>query len=233
MSDLEAYSVLCQQHGIDTSKYLTSEEAKYVRDAFQKVITDKTKSKDKNSGNTFMHRDYSEKIKRRLEKANLKDPLLPPTTIDESIHMAQIYAKLYVFENSLRLFTTKVMEKKYGRDWWNLINSPKFLKMKSGADSRIADEKRNAWHGKRGVHPINYTDLKDFYDFIDENWPLFKSYFPSKDWLLTRLGEISRSRNCVDHHNLLRSIDITRLDVYFEDWFNQLNSIKENFREER
>lgn len=227
MVDIEAYSVLCQQNGIDTSRYLSSEEAKRVRDVYQLIQPKSNGQISERNGGKNSLQGIIPSISKKVSKTKLKDPLLPSNTLVNAVEMSKVYAKLFVFENSLRVFVSLIMEKKYGNDWWNLLNTPKAIQMKRGAEKRMADEKRNPWHGKRGSHPIYYTDLSDFADFIDEKWPDFKEFFPSKEWIKTRIDEISRSRNCVDHHNCLNDNDISRLNVYFEDWFIQLDSSKQ------
>jgi hypothetical protein len=225
MSDLEAYSVLCHQNGVDTSKFLTPEEAKHVRETYQAMkvkikepIIEKIEENESLNG-------LVQKVVKKSPKIRRKEPLLPASIIEDAKNMSKIYTELYIFENSLRLFICFVMEKKYGIDWWNLLDTPKAISMRNGAIARIADETRNPWHGKRGRHPIFFTDLFDFVDFIDEKWPDFKPFFPNKEWIKIRISEISRSRNCVDHHNPIQKNDQMRLEVYFNDWYKQIGPI--------
>ena len=93
---------------------------------------------------------------------------------------------------------------------------------------RISKESANPWHGKRGSAPIFYTDIKHLFSIIKNNWPDFEDLFPNQNWIETRISEIEISRNIVAHNNPLAKRDIQRLSLYFEDWENQINIIKES-----
>ncbi len=231
-TDLEAYAVLCQINGIDSIKYLDSNSAINVRDACIKIRNrnrkiDSTEIKD--SSKKCRNNAQSMKIIKIGECLELRDPLLPQKILNDAKDMTYLYAIVYVFENSVREVIKIIMTKKFGKDWWDYLLTPKAMKMKKNANNRIQDEKINAWHGKRGNHPIYYTDLDDFYDFIDEYWPDFKNIFQDKSWVKTRIKEISRSRNTIDHHNPLASKDGTRVKIYCDDWFLQIDANKEKF----
>ena len=100
--------------------------------------------------------------------------------------MTHIYATLYVFENSVREVISRVMTKKYGEDWWNQLNAKRAIKMRQDAKGRMSQEANNAWHGKRGSHPIHYTDITNLIDIFDEYWSDFKPYLPGFKWVETR-----------------------------------------------
>ena len=100
--------------------------------------------------------------------------------------MTDIYATLYVFENSVREVISRVMTKKYGEDWWNQLNAKRAIKMRQDAKGRMSQEANNAWHGKRGSHPIHYTDITNLIDIFDEYWSDFKPYLPGFKWVETR-----------------------------------------------
>ncbi|MHB8086705.1 MAG: Swt1 family HEPN domain-containing protein [Anaerolineaceae bacterium] len=225
MNDVVCYSVLCQLNKIDTSKIIDENTMARVREICSQIDKQTTNIKSEHVDHPLIGPNKPQKKKSKSQKIICQFCFFDQEVNNDAEKMAEIYTLLYVFENSLRKLVITVMSDSYGIDWWDTISTPKALKMKNGANFRIADEKRNSWHGKRGTHPIYYTDLSDFYDFIDEYWPKFKVYFPTKNWLGTRLEEISRSRNTIDHHNTLSNRDINRLQIYFEDWFNQLSSI--------
>jgi len=155
-----------------------------------------------------------------------EDPLLSKIVLDDAKRMTYIYGVIYIFENSLREVIRVIMTKKYGSDWWEKMTNPKIENIKKKVKSRKEDEKKNPWHGERGDHQLCYIDMGDLNTIFEEFWADFESLFPNKNWLITRVQEISRSRNIVDHHNPLSINDQERITIYFKDWFKQVNSIK-------
>jgi hypothetical protein len=234
MSDAEAYGVIGHLAGKDVSKLLglDSETLGRVRDICFRIQNPEKESSLKKSnipnkkGGKNIHR-----VIRIGDHDNYKDPLLPERIIDDAKNMRNIYATLYIFENSVREVISRVMAKKYEGDWWNKLNAPKAQKMRRDVKGRMATETKNAWHGKRGNHPIYYTDISDLINIIEEYWSDFSSLFPGFKWVETRIGEISISRNVVDHHNPLKDNDQQRVLVYFNDWCDQVESIKSRLDE--
>jgi hypothetical protein len=151
---------------------------------------------------------------------NVTDPLLPPKIINEAIQMAGVYRILYVFENSVRNLVMKVMSSEHGDKWWELKVG---YTIKKKVSDRIKKEYKNRWHGKRGAHPIFYTDIEDLKSIITTNWKSFKNFFPNQQWVTVRIDEIEMSRNIVAHNNPLEKRDIQRLEIYLGDWIKQIS----------
>lgn len=145
----------------------------------------------------------------------VKDPILPEKVIGEAKLMAEeVYPVLYVLENSIRELILRVM-RKHGDNWWNSkVPRP----IRDEVAKRIADETQNPWHGKRGAHPIFYTDLLHLVRIVQNNWTDFQTIIPSIQWLSQRLEDLSRSRNPAMHMNPLGKRDIDRVKLYFQDW---------------
>jgi hypothetical protein len=133
--------------------------------------------------------------------------------------MSEVYKNLYLFENSVRYVILSVMGLRYGSNWWETKVS-KEIKDKVG--KRMAAEKKNRWHSKRGVHRIFYTDIEDLCAIITTNWQDFKDMFPDLTWVKSRIDSIGLSRNIVAHNNPLPNREIQRLKIYFGDWIRQL-----------
>lgn len=146
----------------------------------------------------------------------LTDPLLSDRVLAEAKEMAEeVYPLLYVFENSVRQMILRVMHKAHGPNWWD-------SKVSSGIREEVEKRKKredeNPWHGKRGAHPIYYTDLDHLGRIVQNNWVDFKAILPRPQWLEQRLDEMGHSRNPVAHMNPLSRNDIQRIKVYFRDW---------------
>jgi hypothetical protein len=129
--------------------------------------------------------------------------------------MANLYPVYYVLENSLRVVIMRVLENKYGKDWW-YSRAPNPAKQR--VDERKRDEENKPWHGKRGQHEIFYTDFGHLRSIIERNWEDFKEFFPTRAWITQKLEELETPRNIVAHHTPVSDTDLRRIEVYFKDW---------------
>jgi len=163
---------------------------------------------------------------------SINEPLLSKTILVEAKTMSEgAYTYLYIFENSVRNFINLVMSDEIGNNWWQTENNTNKLKdIASKAESRMEGEKRYSYHGKRGAHPIYYTDFDDLIKIMRAKEKIFAPLFtnlPGKlAGLLTKLEEIQPSRNVSSHHNPLGQGDLTRLNTYLMDWVSQLKYLK-------
>jgi hypothetical protein len=158
------------------------------------------------------------------KQIKLNDPILDKKILDDARDMTTTYAELYVFENSVRELINLVLSKQLGSNWWNNANISKDLLDK--VQGRIDKEAQNPWHGRRGAHPIYYSDISDLIYIIRRHWKLFSDFFPRLEWISEKLEQISFSRNVVDHHNPLSKHDRDRLTINLQDWQNQINAKK-------
>jgi hypothetical protein len=152
----------------------------------------------------------------------IEDPILPKSIVDDASKMADTYLMIYIFENSVRNLIRNVLETKYGKYWWDShVSKP----VKDTVEKRKEQENENRWHGKRGEHPIFYTDISELNSIITKNWDDFKDII-QKDhtWIKHKIEEIKTSRNVVAHNNPLEKDDIQRIEVNFKDWFKQIGS---------
>lgn len=214
--DIAGY-VLAFEKGIKIQKYLDDDIVMQVQKAMHdgpKVIHEKINVKSKAKPNMIL------KIGKDFE---IDHPLLPKRIAEEAAKMSSVYPYFYVFENSVRSVIQRIMEKNYGQDWWNTKATST---MKKKADTRIALEGKNRWHGKRGAHPINYLDIEDLADIITTNWHDFEKLFPSQHWVKANIDVITLSRNVVAHNNPLADDDIDSVRVRFREWTSQVKNIE-------
>jgi hypothetical protein len=148
-------------------------------------------------------------------------PYLDSKTEADALKMANSYALLYLFENSLRGFINNVLSDKYTQTWWTKIGIKNEIIEKVTGRKRL--EGLNKWHVPRGAHEIYYTDLEDLTYFLrKEKDTVFKDYVDVDLWDTTITKVVKLSRNIVDHHNPLPQREVNRLRQILEDWIRQL-----------
>jgi hypothetical protein len=148
--------------------------------------------------------------------------------------MAEIYPLIYIFENSVRNFIRKAMDKAFPEGWWNEKRIPvdPFRK----ANSRKEEEGKNPWHGTRSDNMLDYVDLDEVEKVISRNvetlTPYFKGLPKDIEWLKVKIKELYPSRNVIAHCNPLSDDDIERVKVICRDWQKQLPVLKAKLEEE-
>jgi hypothetical protein len=211
-----AFGIVAHEEGVDAAKYLKADSLSEIRAQLDRIaMLDDIKTKPQ------IRKVVRDRVVYIGTTLPLSDPVLQDTVIDDAKQMTGVYAEIYVFENSVREVITRVLKPHEKKDWWTEF-APNGAQDK--ATKRIATDERNAWHGRRGGHPINYIDIDDLKAIIQKNWTKFKGILPSQQWINARLDEITLSRNIVDHHNPLKKRDIDRLRGYFTDWTEQIKA---------
>ncbi len=219
MSTEEAVGLIAHLQGIDVSKYLDPSQVEQIRRLVQQRAILESPDAQRRARPTV------KEVKVTIGgKLKLADPLLPKHVLEDAKAMANVYAQLYVFENSVREVIRRVLSRTYGDNWWDDCIP---LKVHRYAQSRMDDDERNAWHGRRGDHPIYYIDISHYISIIQALWSDFEDMFPSQPWVIQRINEIARSRNVIDHHNPLLKPDRDRIRVFFADWSKQIESVKD------
>jgi hypothetical protein len=93
-----------------------------------------------------------------------KVPLLTDDDISNAVSMAEIYAVLHCYENSVRKLVEQVLSKELGDDWWNTAASDH---MRHTVDSRQQTEQNRRWLSPRGTaSPLYYLDWGDLEKLI-------------------------------------------------------------------
>ena len=138
--------------------------------------------------------------------------------------MAELYPKMYVFENSIRTVINRMMTAKHGPDWWSKRVS---TGVKNKVQGRKEKEAKAPWHGTRGTHDIYYSDFADLKDILVKNWAEFEGMFPNQAWITVKLEELEPARNTLAHHNPVPTKEQTRFDVYFDDWAKLIGAKKD------
>lgn len=214
----EAAYLLASEQGIDVLKLLDEKQRERLMTLKQHQ---KVEIKPQKIEKKIIRKEYVLKLG---SKSIVKDPLLSKKIYDDSSDMTEVYQLLYIFENSVRNFITRVLSNKHGSNWWDNKVS---VKVRGNVNNRKAKEKQIPWHGRRGAHPLFYTNIDDLKSIITSNWSDFQSLLPNQEWIKVLIGVIEPSRNVVAHNNPLHKDDIERIKVNFRDWNKQLNAIKD------
>ena len=149
-----------------------------------------------------------------------EDILLTKTKLKEMAEMAEIYPYLYILENSIIEFIDKVMISQIGVNWWEL-QAPKYLR--KDVQDRMADDKKDSWHQRRGARPIDYLDLKDLPRLVNKLVRVIvPDIIPSLEWFKGLVDEVYKSRCVVCHMNPLDKNNINAVKVRFNHWQKQI-----------
>lgn len=140
--------------------------------------------------------------------------LLPEDLKIKGTEMAEVYTYLYGVENALRIFIRKV-----GGD--QLVYSTPLQK---GIDSRKASEAQHKWLSVRGEDDLFYLDFKDLGLMIQNNWNLFKAFFPDQQFITLRIKEMAECRNKVAHNSYISTEERLLMKSYFSTLLAQISS---------
>lgn len=217
MSTEEAVYFIAHAEGLDISKFLSAEIVDRVRSfrgngqAHQSGPTQRRNSKPS-------PRKHTIRISSDVPEVAT---LLPARIATDAKDMADVYPMMYVLENSLRHVIRRVLESKYGADWWlKKVSAP----TQTSVRNRTSGEAAKPWHSKRGVHPLFYSDFKDLKSIVEKNWADFAPIFSDRNSITQKLVELEHPRNIIAHNNPLSAHERNRLRVYFGDIMNTLEA---------
>ncbi len=146
----------------------------------------------------------------------ISDFEFPEDLAQKGNEMTKGYYNLYILENFLRLFIEKI-----GGD--KLKINPKIQKI---IEDRKSQHQKNKWLSFRPDYDLYYTDFKDLRAIINnnENWELFKKYFPDETWIKGKLDELYQIRNAIAHNTYINRDNQDLLKSYSNAIFNQLKT---------
>ncbi|OPY27258.1 MAG: hypothetical protein A4E27_00582 [Methanobacterium sp. PtaU1.Bin242] len=149
--------------------------------------------------------------------------LLPLDVKQNGREMAEVYLYLYVVENSLRLFTEKIGLNKFGDNYFDKLNLNKDIKKK--IQGRKEKENKNKWLSIRGDSELFYLDFEDLNFIIQNNWSIFKPYFPDQNWITTKIKELASCRHLVAHNSLIDDHGRNVIKTYYTSILRQLEYV--------
>lgn len=147
-------------------------------------------------------------------------PNLTDVEVQHARKMAELYAVLHCYENSVRKMITSVLQKELGDNWWELAtNKAQQEKLKS----RKETEAKNKWLTPRGSNPLYYLDWGDLLSIIRKYEPIFLPYVKDIKFVELRFEELERIRNITAHNGYLpNEEDFQRVILSFNDWCRQI-----------
>lgn len=224
MTTEDAIYIIAQRNGIKLDKYLNDETIHRIRGLLQQItpasqITTKSTTQ-RTEGRAS--RQYVIRIGKQFE---FTDPLLPRNKLSEANEMSSIFPYLYLLENSIREFINRIMMSKYGTNWWN-SQAPRLLREQ--VEGRMADDKKDSWHQRRGARSIDYLDFKDLPRLMNKlEKVVVPDIIPSLEWFRQLVDEVYKSRCVVCHMNPLDKNNINAVLVRFNHWQKQIDAKKD------
>ncbi|HRI27671.1 MAG TPA: Swt1 family HEPN domain-containing protein [Chitinophagales bacterium] len=149
---------------------------------------------------------------------------LPNDIYDKGVEMSENYLYLYCIENTLRKFIHDAFTSKHGSNYYNLITIPQSVQKK--VTDRKRNEAQNKWLSQRGNDLLYYLDFRELADLILNNWnDLFKNYFPSQQWISTKIDELANIRNLIAHNSYINTHDKRVLVTNYHSIVRQLGYV--------
>lgn len=143
--------------------------------------------------------------------------------IEKGKKMANAYIIVYCLENFLRDFIDRKLTDFYGSDYESKNVFSK--KTRNRANDRKKEESANRWLAIRGDKILYYLDFAELPDVItlEDNWNnIFKNYFPSQDWIKSKLDELYQIRNRIAHNSYLDDNSFKTLELYYHQIISQI-----------
>lgn len=181
-----------------------------LRGNLAKVAMERTQLLKRSHNSNYIDKEIAE---------HLSIDLLDESHVIISKKMASVYVAITSFENMVRDFIAKTLSEESGEDWWEKSVSEAIRKR---AESRRKEEEKIKWHQQRGDRQLNYTEMGDLNNIIQQNWDKFEDYLISLDWARQIINTLERSRNVIMHGGELGDRDIERVGTNIRDWINQV-----------
>lgn len=181
-----------------------------LRGNLAKVAMERTQLLNKSHNSNYIDKEIAE---------HLSIDLLDEDHVEISKKMASVYVAITSFENMVRDFIAKTLSETEGENWWEKCVSENVRKR---AESRRKEEEKIKWHQQRGDRLLNYTEMGDLNNIIQQNWNKFEDYLISLDWARQIINTLERSRNVIMHGGELGDRDIERVGTNIRDWINQV-----------
>lgn len=147
---------------------------------------------------------------------------IPEDVLVKGKEMMKVYLYLYAIENYLRLFIERICVKAHGQDYFSKLTLTKTIR--ETITGRKKSEQVNRWISVRGDSDLFYLDFIELSALIQNNWELFKGYFPDQSWISSKLNELYGIRNLVAHNSYVGEHERNILQVTFRSIVKQLNA---------
>ncbi len=217
----QAAIALAMELGIKVDRYATEYDLSMISEVepgLKAVIKDMLPEKTQIASAITMGQD----------KTNGYDPFLDPKLINSAHKNAEICAKLFLFENSIRRAVHAVMEKKHGIDWW-YDAAPRDI-MYTTFDRR-AGENGPKWRSQFGAEPIYYTDIKDLNEIISLHQDIFTDVLGKELHIEGWIDLVERIRAGLMFANPITLKERDKFLAILEDWNKIATEIHKNLQD--
>jgi len=144
--------------------------------------------------------------------------ILNTDLIQKGKSMSEVYLYLYCIENSMRVFIDKILVEKYGENYSNNLSEG----LKRKITERKNNEEKNKWLSLRGSSDLFYLDFKELSSIIRGKWELFEKYFPTQEWIASKIEDLSEVRNLIAHNSFVSEQEKKLMKSYFEIIIKQI-----------
>jgi hypothetical protein len=120
------------------------------------------------------------------------------------------YWKLYVLENTLRMFIHSSLSAQISPQWWDIAVDPQIRKNAERLRHQYA---KKLQHTLPGLHDVYYVFLSDLNRIISANSNLLSPVAPDIDQWIAKIEEVRIPRNLVGHMNFPDERDRKRIDL--------------------
>jgi len=177
-------------------------------------------------GNYDLEEDLFDDLNAKVNELSKKliDELLPEDLREKGHYMSEVYLYLYCIENTLRLFVEKVCSAVYGVDYFDDLTINKQARDK--ISSRKELNQNNKWISLRGESELFYLDFSELGMIIENNWAIFKKYFPhdkGQQWIISKINDLSSIRNLIAHNSYVGRSEKELLKSYYNIILKQLD----------
>ena len=114
--------------------------------------------------------------------------------------------------------------KKYGEKYFSQLTITRNLQRTIA--ERQKNDDANKWLSVRGTE-LFYLDFKDLGAVIENNWDIFKAYFPSQEFILAKLNDMAECRNKIAHNSYVDDIERNLMKTYYNVILRQISDATE------
>lgn len=220
VSTADAIWIIAAQNRINLTQYLPPEVVDRVRLLRQQVPAPPRRATPPDRQTRTVPTRAPKQLRAVPKEFRGEDPILDSATMNKATEMAATYPLLCLVENSMREFIRRVIESRHGKKWWD-DGAPEGIR--KTIRKRKSEDEKNAWHQRRGKHPIDYLDLnqlpalvrKELGDFVPD-------LLPSIEWFQELVNELYLSRCVVCHMNPLHKDNIQGVKSKVRQWQKQV-----------
>lgn len=154
------------------------------------------------------------------------DAITLPPFIDQPLsehlrQMANVYAHIFLLENSMRGLVKHVLQEYLGPNWWDQCSN-NTLKRKH--EQRVKNEEAKKWAPTRSEFgPLYALDWMDLISIMRKYPDQFSVYIGEINFL-HRFEDLGSFRNVLAHNGVLKDEDNYKLiQIYYQDWVRQVS----------